>query len=118
MIKHIIPLLFFGLLILMQSACIGGLAEGNLIGVVVYESTGEPVPHPAMIVGRTLKSPMVPDQQILGDTEGRFDIYAPGGNYTIQISSKSSGPFYTWPESIYVQENHTTVVLLKLPDGY
>ena len=76
------------------------------------------MPNPALIVGRTMKAPTVPDQQITGDTEGRFEITAPGGNYTVQISSSPAGPFYTWPESIYIEENKTTVVLLELPDGY
>jgi hypothetical protein len=118
MIKRLILLLIPVLFILTMAACNGGLADGNLIGVVVYESSGEPVPFPALIVGRTFKSPLVPDQQVSGDAEGKFDLTAPGGNYTIQVSSNPAGPFYTWPESIYIEENKTSIVLLQLPDGY
>lgn len=116
--KRLILLLIPVLFILSMVACNGGLANGNLIGVVVYESSGEPVPFPALIVGRTHKSPLVPDQQVSGDAEGKFDLTAPGGYYTIQISSNPAGPFYTWPDSIYIEENKTSVVLLQLPDGY
>jgi len=118
MIKRLILSVVLIAVILVPMGCLGGLADGNLIGVVVRVGTGEVIPHPSLIVGRTLKSPTVPDQQIVGDAEGRFEITAPGGNYTVQISSNVAGPYYTWPESIYIAENKTTVILLQLPEGY
>jgi hypothetical protein len=118
MIRRLILILIPLLVIPMMMACNGGLANGNLIGVVVYETSGEPVVNPALIVGRLHKSPLVPDQQVSGDAEGKFDLNAPGGYYTVQISSSAAGPFYTWPDSIYIEENKTSIVLLKLPDGF
>ncbi len=118
MTKRILPALIIGLMAFGIAACNGGLADGNIIGVVVYEDSGEAVVNPWLIIGRTYKSPTVPDQQIRGDSEGRFEGTVPGGNYTIQISSSRDGPFYTWPDTITVPEHRTVVVLLKLPEGY
>jgi hypothetical protein len=118
MIKRLILSVVLIAVISVPMGCVGGLADGNLIGVVVREGSGETIPHPSLIVGRTLKSPTVPDQQIVGDAEGRFEITAPGGNYTVQISSNVAGPYYTWPGSLYIAENKTSVVLLQLPEGY
>ncbi len=118
MIKRLLFVLILTLMVLGAVACNAGLADGNLIGVVVRESSGEPIQRPQLIIGRTLKTPTMPDQQIIGDLDGKFGITVRGGNYTVQIGTKVDGPFYTWPTQIYVAENQTTVVLLKLPEGY
>ena len=118
MIKHLILFSLLSVIILGLVSCSGGLADGNLIGVVVREGTGDPIPGPVIIIGRAMSSPTVPDQMIFGDIEGRFDLTLPGGNYTVQIGTNQDGPFYTLPDPVYVQENHTTVVLWHLPVGF
>ena len=118
MIKRLLTGILLVAIVLGIGACGGGLANGNLVGVVVREGSGEIIQNPVLIIGRTLASPTVPPQQIQGDIEGRFEITIPGGNYTVQIGSSVDGPFFTWPDSIYVEENNTTVALFQLPEGY
>lgn len=117
--KRISLFVLFAVLIFIVPGCFaGGLANGNLIGTVVREGTAELIVNPSLIIGRQFKSPLVPDQQIKGNAKGKFEATMPGGNYVIQISSKSTGPFYTWPELVYVEENKTTIALFQLPAGY
>ena len=116
--RHLILVIFLMMIAIGTGACHGGLANGNLVGVVIHQSTGNPVVNPVLIIGRVLQSPTVPDQMFSGDAEGRFGITVHGGNYTVQIGTSPDGPFYTWPDSVYVQENHTTVVTFVLPDDY
>jgi len=118
MIKRLIPLVFLIVLLALMTSCAGGLANGNLIGTVVREGSGETISRPHLIIGRTLSSPTTPAQSIIGDTEGRFEITIPGGNYTVQIGTSPDGLFYTWPEEVYVAENQTTIALFQLPVGF
>ncbi|HEX9745114.1 MAG TPA: hypothetical protein VGB30_06770 [bacterium] len=96
----------------------GGQADGNLIGTVIREGSNEIIPHPVLIIGRVLKNPTVPDQQIVGDAEGKFEITLNGGNYNVQIGTNINGPFYTWPNPVTVTEYQTTIALFQLPAGF
>ncbi len=99
--------------------CFGSpLASGTLVGVVVREGTQVSVPFPYVIVGRQHKSPLYPDQVGKGDKDGAFMITVTGGNYNVQLSTKEDGPFYQWPQVIFVTPNETTTVLFTLPAGY
>jgi hypothetical protein len=104
---------------LLVMGCFGSpLASGTLVGVVVREGTQVSVPFPYVIVGRQHKSPLYPDQVGKGDKDGAFMITVTGGNYNVQLSTKEAGPFYQWPQVIYVVPNETTTVLFTLPAGY
>jgi len=119
--NKILSIVVIAVLMTGMSGCVfgaSGKADGNLIGTVVREGTGELINRPAMIIGRVLKNPTVPDQQFFGDAEGKFEITLPGGNYKVQVSSNESGPYFEIPDPITVEENRTTVVLLKVPDGF
>lgn len=96
----------------------GGGTQGNLAGTVVREGTGDLIPSPVLIVGRQFKSPTVPDQQFLGDGEGKFEVTLVEGKYIVQIGTSIDGPFYTWPNVIQVTSGQTAVVLFQLPEGY
>jgi len=119
MLKRLITLSLALILLGFTTGCLGGgLADGNLIGTVVREGTAALIPHPYLIIGRTLSSPTTPAQSIVGDDQGRFEITLRGGNYTVQIGTNEDGPLYTWPEEVFVEENKTTVVLFQLPEGF
>jgi len=116
--KRFTLLLVLVSLMLTIPACSGGLADGNLIGTVVRESDGTLVVRPVIVIGRVLKSPTTPDQIIVGDDQGKFEITIPGGNYNVQIGTSQDGPFYMWPDPVFVEENKTTIALFQLPDGF
>jgi len=116
--KLLIPGLLLILFALCIPACSGGLASGNLIGTVVRDGTGDTIPFPVLVIGKVLKSPTTPDQMIKGDKDGKFQITVPGGNYTVQIGSNEQGPFYMYPEPVYIEENQTKVALFSIPEGY
>jgi len=114
MIKRF-SLLIVILLVLGLAACQGGKTKGNLMGVVTREGTGDPVPNPVLIIGRVLKSPTVPDFTVHGDTEGRFEVTLLEGNYTVQIGTSISGPFFEWPDPVPVEGGKTTIRAFQIP---
>ncbi len=116
--RFIFILLILTALFGLTSCSGGGGTQGNLAGTVVREGTGDLIPNPALIVGRQYSSPTVPDQQFLGDAEGKFEGTILEGKYIVQISTSIDGPYYTWPDVIQVIAGQTTVVLFQLPEGY
>jgi hypothetical protein len=120
MIKRLVIFITLSLLLIGMTACFGegGNNKGDLAGTVVREGTGDLIASPALIIGRQLKSPLVPDQLIVGDNQGKFQITLLEGKYVVQIATNVNGPFYTWPETVQVEAGYTTVALFKLPDGY
>ncbi len=109
----LLSILCFGM-----SGCVGGLGTGNLIGTVVRDGTGAAIPFPLIVIGKTLKSPLTPDQIFQGDADGRFEITVPGGNYNVQIGTNPDGPFFMWPDVVYIEEYNTVVALFSIPEGF
>ena len=97
--------------------CRAPKAEGTLHGTVVRAS-GAVVPYPSVIIARQHSSPLVPPQIGSGDQHGEFSVTVGGGNYILQIASSADGPYYTWPETVYVIPSITIEVRFLLPDGY
>ncbi len=106
------------LLIPGYGACVNQGADGNLVGTVVWEETDDPVPNPVLMVALVGNPPTVPDLVVDGDDLGRFEITLPAGNYSIQVSTGADGPFYARPDPVLVSSGFTSVILVKLPDGY
>jgi hypothetical protein len=112
-------LLSLALLLTLSLGCGGNpLPDGHLLGTVIRESTGQPVPFPVIVISRVLQSPLQPDQTGKGDKDGKFLVTVAGGNYNIKISTKEAGPFYTWPNVVFVEPNKLTTETFVLPDGF
>jgi hypothetical protein len=118
MIRRVLSLILVIFVMAIASGCGTPLAKGTLYGLVLKESNGQPVPGAAVIIGREHASPLAPPETGVADVNGLFLVTVAGGNYTVQISSKQAGPFYTWPQAVYVEPNQTTRQTFVLPDGY
>jgi hypothetical protein len=115
---------YFGFIIALMvglaliAGCGSPLADGTITGVVLHESDGTPVANPVIVIGRVHASPLAPATSYIGTKEGKFTIVVNGGNYNLQIGTKKDGPFYMWPEVVYITPDDTTNVTLVLPPGY
>ena len=109
-------------LIVIMAAIVGGcgspLPSGTLSGAVVRQGSNEPIPNPYVIIGRVLKSPLAPDEVGQGDKDGKFLVTVSGGNYVIQIGTSEEGPFYKWPDIVYVEPEKVTQLTFTLPSGF
>jgi hypothetical protein len=111
-----LTLLAVGVMIL--AGCGSPLADGTLNGEVIRESDGTVVKNAAVIVGRVHQSVLMPAQSFITGPDGKFSIIVGGGNYNIQISTKEAGPYFMWPDVVYIAPNETSKIVLVLPPGY
>ena len=118
MTKKLCMAIVAALILAAMAGCGTPLADGTLSGTIVREGTGQPVPFPVIVIGRTLKSPLMPDQMGGGDKDGKFTITVTGGNYNIQIGTNQDGPLYNWPDVVFVEPDKTTSVTFVLPTGF
>jgi hypothetical protein len=118
MIRRLGLLLLVMIALVIAGGCSEPLADGTLSGIVLRASDGQPVPNAVIVVGRQHKSPLMPDQMGYCEENGTFSIIVNGGNYNIQVGSKKGGPYYMWPDTIYIAPNDTTQQTFVLPDGY
>jgi hypothetical protein len=118
MVKRI-ALIFLMFLVLTGISCVKEKSlQGNLIGVVTRETSGEIVANPVLVVAPLNVEADVVTQTITGDDQGRFSTTLLRGTYTVKIATKASGPFFAWPKEVTVGQSKTTIIALTIPKDF
>ena len=118
MARSLVLIMLTLLILVGVPSCLSESESGNVVGVVTREGTGDVVPQAVLIFGRVMQTPLVPDQMIIADEDGKFAITLAAGNYNVKLGTVQAGPYYTWPNAVRVEGNKTSVIGFRLPASF